>query len=223
MTTPARWAGLKVHAPNGEQPAREHADARRRQAFARVSAPAATTPPPPPRPTARTGSAAPPAHAKDTRGAGDRAAPTVAPQAPAGMPVGEAEPAATGHAAVSGAQPMWAEPDQTAPLEAAPPIEDPQESGLGAALVAYVSNTVTSFCNNPAVRDADGWHIRIELNAHILAATTLHLKLTLNWLILRFECRDAQARNLVSAYRVPLTEALEAAVTPRREVSIDVA
>lgn len=94
---------------------------------------------------------------------------------------------------------------------------DPRER----AIVRYLAATVADFCNDPDVHAGDGWTVRLLLNDTILPSTTLHLSLSLHWLLLRFECGDAQSKELINAHRDALQHALEEAVSPRREVSID--
>jgi hypothetical protein len=235
MNDPSRWGGLKVHAPRAEQPPRDSADPRRRQAFANVATRQPAAPPKPgalpsPSLTKAASKAPPPAlSAESPGGSRGRTEPTDVPLPSGEPPPSDAEPRVAGPDLVSheGAEQGEVDlacdaPERLGPLHAALAIVDAAPGDLGLALVAYLSSTVTSFCNNAAVRDADGWSISIQLNGNILCATTLHLRLTLHWLILRFECADAQARRLVLAHRAALTEALVAAVSPRREVSVDV-
>lgn len=92
----------------------------------------------------------------------------------------------------------------------------------GKDVLDYLSYMVNEFCNNEAVLDGGEWRISIPLSNRILPATTLHLTLSSNWLILRFQCDDASAKRLISAHRKHLGKTLEAAVAPRREVSIEV-
>jgi hypothetical protein len=92
----------------------------------------------------------------------------------------------------------------------------------GLAVVDYLAATVTGFCNAPGVSSSDGWRVRIDLNADILPATTLHLNLSPHWLLLRFECADAHAKSLVCTHQNRLVTALDNALSPRRDISIDI-
>jgi type III secretion control protein HpaP len=96
-----------------------------------------------------------------------------------------------------------------------------QADPRGHHIVNYVAATVSNFCNDPAVRSSDGWAVRLALNSTILPATTLHLRLSLHWLLLRFDCGDAQSRQVIALHHGTLQSALEDALVPRREVSID--
>lgn len=113
-------------------------------------------------------------------------------------------------------------------LPAAPaPTATPEAAALqadvnGGAVVRYLASTVVDFCNDPAVQDGDGWSVRMSLNETVLPSTTLHLSLSRHWLLLRFECDDLGAKRAVSLHREALQVALEQAVSPRREVSIDI-
>ena len=105
--------------------------------------------------------------------------------------------------------------------DGAPEIDALEASPHSLALVAYLASTVTEFCNNPDVHTGDGWNVRMTLNENFLPSTTLHLSLSLHWLLLRFECGDARAKAVIAVHRGALQSALEDAVSPRREVSID--
>jgi type III secretion control protein HpaP len=231
MNTPFRWGGLKVHASKDDTPTPDNADRRRRLAFAGAGKhqPAVATRPVLLRASAKAASdGMPAAYVQPALVGRRRGEPEALPQAPehppadaAALPEAEPGPAASLDPG-SWFVPAHGEPVNAQPLHAAAEVAETDEAQAGQALVAYIAGTVSAFCNNPAVRDADGWHIRIRLNDSILSSTTLHLKLTLHWLILRFECRDALARRLVLAQGPRLIEALEAMVSPRREVSMDV-
>lgn len=97
-----------------------------------------------------------------------------------------------------------------------------QVDAPGASVVRYLAATVADFCNHPAVHAGDGWTVRLVLNENILPSTTLHLSLSLHWLLLRFDCGDAQSKGVISAHCSTLQSALEDAVSPRRDVSIDI-
>ena len=97
-----------------------------------------------------------------------------------------------------------------------------QVDAPGASVVRYLAATVADFCNHPAVHAGDGWTVRLVLNENILPSTTLHLSLSLHWLLLRFDCGDAQSKEVISAHCSALRSVLEDAVSPRRDVSIDI-
>ncbi len=89
-------------------------------------------------------------------------------------------------------------------------------------LVDYLASTITGFCNDNAVRHGDDWRVRIDLNPAILPSTTLALNLSPHWLLLRFECTEIGVKNLISTHTKSLNEALENAISPRREISIEI-
>jgi Type III secretion protein (HpaP) len=91
----------------------------------------------------------------------------------------------------------------------------------GHSIIEYVAATVRNFCNDPDVQANDGWTVRLSLNENILPSTTLHLSLSLHWLLLRFDCGDAQSRQVIAKHRDTLQTTLEETIAPKREVSID--
>ena len=106
-------------------------------------------------------------------------------------------------------------------LPGASAVDAAQAAAPGNGIVRYLAATVTEFCNDPAVHAGDGWTVRLVLDENILPSTTLHLSLSLHWLLLRFHCVDAQSKEVISAHLGTLQGALEEAVAPRRDVSID--
>lgn len=100
-------------------------------------------------------------------------------------------------------------------------VEAAQADPRGHGIISYVTATISNFCNDPEVQANDGWTVRLSLNETILPSTTLHLSLSRQWLLLRFECGDAQSRQVIAQHRDTLQTALEEAIAPRREVSID--
>lgn len=100
-------------------------------------------------------------------------------------------------------------------------IEATQVDPRGHLIVDYVAATISNFCNDKDVQATDGWTVRLLLDESILTSTTVHLSLSLHWLLLRFDCGDAQSRQIIAQHRDALQTALEEAIVPRREVSID--
>ena len=100
-------------------------------------------------------------------------------------------------------------------------VDAAQAAAPGNGIVRYLAATVTEFCNDPAVHAGDGWTVRLVLDENILPSTTLHLSLSLHWLLLRFDCGDAQSKEVISAHLGTLQGALQEAVVPRRDVLID--
>lgn len=115
------------------------------------------------------------------------------------------------------------EPQSSDPLEPLDikEIDAVQADRRGHLITKYVAATVSNFCNDPAVQDGDGWTVRLALNEAILPSTTVHLSLSLHWLLLRFDCGEARSRQVIAQHRGTLQIALEEAIVPRREVSID--
>lgn len=112
------------------------------------------------------------------------------------------------------------EPQSSDPLDVEA-IDAVQADQRGHLITKYVAATVSNFCNDPAVQDGDGWTVRLALNEAILPSTTVHLSLSLHWLLLRFDCGEARSRQVIAQHRGTLQIALEEAIVPRREVSID--
>ncbi len=100
-------------------------------------------------------------------------------------------------------------------------IEAAQADPHGRLIIDYVAATICNFCNDKDVQATDGWTVRLSLDESILTSTTVHLNLSLHWLLLRFDCGDAQSRQVIAQHRGALQTALEEAIVPRREVSID--
>ena len=100
-------------------------------------------------------------------------------------------------------------------------IEAAQADPNGRRVIEYVAATISNFCNDKDVQSTDGWTVRLLLDESILASTTVHLSLSLHWIVLRFDCGDAQSRQVIAQHCGALQTALEEAIVPRREVSID--
>jgi Type III secretion protein (HpaP) len=101
-------------------------------------------------------------------------------------------------------------------------IEAAQADPRGHLIVNYVAATISNFCNDKDVQATDGWTVRLLLDESILTATTVYLSLSLHWLLLRFDCGDPESRQVIAQHRGTLQTALEEAIVPRREVSIDI-
>ncbi len=108
---------------------------------------------------------------------------------------------------------------------------------LGARLVAHcaraaqaelvadrLADRIARFCAGPALEHAGGrWEVVVELDPAILPRTRLHLLLSDGTLSLRFDARDAGARQLIcdngAALRSRLEARLGAHITVHLEVS----
>ena len=229
MSKPSHWGSLKVYAPEPATPQRSAGSERQRHAFATI---VNQTPAGPGRPSASV-SVRKPMHvavsvqevrtrqlAQSHVGShrAERATDEVVPTA---VDVFECS-APLEKSAVLGPVHSFPLGEEALPLHAALALLEADAAEQGRTLIAHLTTTVTDFCNNPAVRESEAWHISISMNDRILAATTLHMKLTLHWLILRFECRSEQAKHLILKHKASLSESLEAIVSPRRDISIDV-
>ena len=114
---------------------------------------------------------------------------------------------------------------------------DDSTRALGARLVAHcaraaqaelvadqLAERIARFCTGPALEHAGGrWEVVVELDPAILPHTRLHLLLSDGTLSLRFDARDAGARQLIcdngAALRSRLEARLGAHITVHLEVS----
>lgn len=85
-----------------------------------------------------------------------------------------------------------------------------------------LARTISQFCNEPAVDDSEGWHVRMPLRADVLPETTLDLSISSYWLQLRFETTSVASRELVLTHRAALVTLLESNLNRRREIAISV-
>jgi type III secretion control protein HpaP len=124
-----------------------------------------------------------------------------------------------------------AEPDAILPVESPRTQELPRLAETQAvvdtaaadnAIARYLAQTVVGFCNDHAVGDGDGWQVSMRLRSDLLAATTLHLSLSVHWLQLRFDSKDERARGLVLRHQDSLHTLLDEALVPRRDIAITI-
>jgi type III secretion control protein HpaP len=107
---------------------------------------------------------------------------------------------------------------------------------LGARLVAHcaraaqadlvadrLAERIARFCTGPALEHAGGrWEVVVELDPAILPHTRLHLLLSDGTLALRFDARDARARQLICDHGSALRSRLEAHLEARPGARITV-
>jgi len=94
----------------------------------------------------------------------------------------------------------------------------------GADLVAdHLAERIARFCASPALEHAGGrWEVVVELDPAILPRTRLHLLLSDGTLSLRFDTRDAGARQLICDNGAALRSRLEARLGARIIVHLEV-
>jgi hypothetical protein len=90
----------------------------------------------------------------------------------------------------------------------------------GYEVTEYIAKTITQFCNDNDAQNSDDWRISIGLRDDILKSTTLHMALSRDSLILRFEIHDAEANALISNEVDKLKSMLDQSLKPQREVFI---
>ena len=107
---------------------------------------------------------------------------------------------------------------------------------LGARLVAHcaraaqaelvadrLAERIARFCTGPALEHAGGrWEVVVELDPAILPRTRLHLLLSDGTLSLRFDTRDAGARQLICDHGAALRGRLEARLGAHITVHLEV-
>jgi type III secretion control protein HpaP len=93
-----------------------------------------------------------------------------------------------------------------------------------AELVAdHLAERIARFCTSPALEHAGGrWEVVVELDPAILPHTRLHLLLSDGTLALRFDARDARARQLICDHGSALRSRLEAHLEARPGARITV-
>ena len=94
----------------------------------------------------------------------------------------------------------------------------------GAELVAeHLADRIARFCASPALEHAGGrWEVVVELDPAILPRTRLHLVLSDGTLSLRFDVRDARARQLICDNGAALRSRLEARLGAHIAVQVEV-
>jgi type III secretion control protein HpaP len=123
-----------------------------------------------------------------------------------------------------------------APRQAMAGAPDDTTRALGARLVAHcaraaggdlvaehLAERIARFCASPALERAGGrWEVMIELDPAILPHTRLHLVLSDDALSLRFDTRDARARQLICDNGAALRRRLEARLGARIAIHVEV-
>ncbi|MFL9859535.1 type III secretion system protein SctP [Paraburkholderia madseniana] len=92
----------------------------------------------------------------------------------------------------------------------------------GDLLAEHLAERVAGFCTNPAVERAGQWDVAVELDPAILPRTELHLSLSGWGLSLRFDSRDARARQLICDNSNELKTRLEVRLGGRVAVEVTV-
>ena len=125
-----------------------------------------------------------------------------------------------------------ADPPTTERAPDAPPSDeiavlDPAQVAAAAAIeepwrqvMRDVSAAISSFCNDRAVGNSDGWQVQMELRPDVIADTTLNLSLSPHWLVLRFHARNEVSQDLLSKGQQDLVSSLENSLVRKREISI---
>jgi hypothetical protein len=123
-----------------------------------------------------------------------------------------------------------------APRLATAAAADDTTRALGARLIAHcaraaggdlvadhLADRIAGFCASPALERAGGrWEVMIELDPAILPHTRLHLVLSDDTLSLRFDARDARARQLICDNGAALRSRLEARLGARIAIHVEV-
>jgi Type III secretion protein (HpaP) len=91
---------------------------------------------------------------------------------------------------------------------------------IDSAVAEYIADTISRFCNDNAAQGSDDWKISIVLREDILKSTTLHMALSRDSLLLRFEAHDPGANILISKEVDRLQSMLNQSLLPQREVFI---
>lgn len=86
--------------------------------------------------------------------------------------------------------------------------------------VASIAQTISRFCNDPAVADSEGWQVSMPMRKDVLPETVLQLSVSPYWLQLRFETTDVSSRDLLFANRDSLNLLLEDSLNRRRDIAI---
>ena len=112
---------------------------------------------------------------------------------------------------------------ETARALGAPLIRHCARATEGELVTDHLAERIASFCASPALERAGGrWEVVVKLDPAILPQTQLHLVLSDGTLSLRFECRDARARQLICDNGDALRSRLEARLGARIVVHVEV-
>jgi hypothetical protein len=92
----------------------------------------------------------------------------------------------------------------------------------GDLLAEHLAERVAGFCTSPAVERTGQWDVAVELDPSILPRTELRLSLSGWGLSLRFDSRDARARQLICDNSNELKTRLETRLGGRIAVEVTV-
>jgi type III secretion control protein HpaP len=126
-------------------------------------------------------------------------------------------PDTSGHEATQDAQHAVAEPSFGMQM-----IRRCARAAEGDLLAEHLAERVAGFCTSPAVERTGQWDVAVELDPAILPRTELHLSLSGWGLSLRFDSRDARARQLICDNSNELKTRLEARLGGRVAVEVTV-
>lgn len=126
-------------------------------------------------------------------------------------------PGTSGHEATQDAQHAVAEPSFGMQM-----IRRCARAAEGDLLAEHLAERVAGFCTSPAVERTGQWEIAVELDPSILPRTELRLSLSGWGLSLRFDSRDARARQLICDNSNELKTRLEARLGGRVAVEVTV-
>ncbi|WP_416234792.1 type III secretion system protein SctP [Paucibacter sp. PLA-PC-4] len=88
--------------------------------------------------------------------------------------------------------------------------------------ISTISRTIADFCNAPIVGDSEGWSVSLRLDAELLPETTMHVGLSQQRLLLRFQTLDQDTRLLLSTHQDALRTRLFEAVPHLRDIAINI-
>lgn len=126
-------------------------------------------------------------------------------------------PRTSGHEATRDAQHAVAEPSFGMQM-----IRRCARAAEGDLLAEHLADRVAGFCTSPAVERTGQWEVAVELDQSILPRTELRLSLSGWGLSLRFDSRDARARQLICDNSNELKTRLEARLDGRIAVEVTV-
>jgi hypothetical protein len=126
-------------------------------------------------------------------------------------------PGTSGHEATQDAQHVAAEPSFGMQM-----IRRCARAAEGDLLAEHLAQRLAGFCTSPAVERTGQWEIAVELDPSILPRTALRLSLSDWGLSLRFDSRDARARQLIWDNSNELKTRLEARLGGRVAVEVTV-
>jgi hypothetical protein len=120
-------------------------------------------------------------------------------------------------------QAMAGAPDDTTRALGARLVAHCARAAGGDLVAEHLAERIARFCASPALERAGGrWEVMIELDPAILPHTRLHLVLSDDALSLRFDTRDARARQLICDNGAALRRRLEARLGARIAIHVEV-